>query len=314
MRYRVVDEPPSRGDGPKTVVELDGVGVGAFARDDRFAGIVTSLRVSETTTGTRVALALDGVGYRRVFHLLEPFRVIVDIAREPPRVRAERGPRPVRRVVLDPGHGGSDPGAIGATGLREKDVTLDLAHRIAPVLAGEGIEVALTRDDDRFVALEERTARANGFNADLFVSIHCNAAENTARHGIETYVLDTTSDAIAARVAARENATSPGAAAELGGILASLRFADHASRSTRLAELFQKATRASAVQFDASVRDGGVKTAGFYVLVGARMPSVLFEANYLSNPEDEARLRSAEYRSRLADGVVNAIRAYREGR
>jgi N-acetylmuramoyl-L-alanine amidase len=164
------------------------------------------------------------------------------------------------------------------------------------------------------VSLEERAARANQLGADLFVSIHCNAAEGHGRHGVETYVLDTTRDEIAQRVAARENATSTAATAELGSILASMRLADQATRSTRLAELLQKSAMASLKPTYADAFDGGVHYAGFYVLVGARMPAVLFETSYISNPTEEQRLASADYKERLADAIANAVRAYREGR
>jgi N-acetylmuramoyl-L-alanine amidase len=182
------------------------------------------------------------------------------------------------------------------------------------VLMREGLTVLLTRDDDRYVPLEERTARANAFGADLFVSIHCNAAENHVRHGIETYVLDTTKDEIASRIAARENATSQAATAEIGSILASLRLADQANHSTHLAELLQRAAMVSLRDGYKDVHDGGVHTAGFYVLVGARMPSVLFETSYISNPAEESRLGLEDYKRRLADAIENAVRAYREGR
>ena len=172
----------------------------------------------------------------------------------------------------------------------------------------------MTREDDRFVALEDRTAVANAFGADLFVSIHCNAAKNHARHGVETYILDTTNDEIASRIAARENATSQAATAELGSILASLRMADQASHSLHLAELMQKAALGSTRDGYADVFDGGVHTAGFYVLVGARMPSILLETGYISNPIEEQRLSSDDYRQRLADAIVNAVRAYQQGR
>jgi len=177
-----------------------------------------------------------------------------------------------------------------------------------------GLTVLLTRDDDRYVPLEERTARANAFGADLFVSIHCNAAENRLRHGVETYVLDTTKDEIASRIAARENATSQAATAEIGSILASLRLADQANHSTHLADLLQHTAMVSLREAYHEVHDGGVHTAGFYVLVGARMPSILFETSYISNPAEETRLATEDYKQRLADAVVNAVRAYREGR
>jgi len=299
---------------PHTYVDLDGVTMGPAAQDLPLTGIVTRVRAEPTSSGARVTLDLDGQAYRKVFYLPEPYRVIIDIARHPPGAAPTPGHRRVERVVLDPGHGGSDPGAIGTGGLHEKDVTLDLARRVGPVLTREGLTVLLTRDDDRFVPLEERTARANAFGADLFVSIHCNAAENHVRHGIETYVLDTTKDEIASRIAARENATSQAATAEIGSILASLRLADQANHSNHLAELMQRAAMVSLRDGYRDVHDGGVHTAGFYVLVGARMPSVLFETSYISNPAEETRLGSEDYKRRLGDAIVNAVRAYREGR
>lgn len=307
--FRAGDEASAGGKKPRVFVELDGVEKGE-AREALGGGIVTHVGVDATTTGTRVSFDLDGPAYRRTFFLLEPYRVVIDVARHPPGT----GKRHVAKLVLDPGHGGSDAGAVGPTGVKEKDVVLDIAHKVAPVLQKDGLSVVLTRDDDRFITLEERTARANQVGADLFVSIHCNAAENHVRHGVETYVLDTTKDEIAGRIAARENATSAAATAELGSILASMRLADQASHSTRLAELLQKASMASLRGTYADVTDGGVHTAGFYVLVGARMPAVLFETSYISHPTEETRLASDDYKSRLADAIVNAVRAYREGR
>lgn len=310
--FRAGDEAGPAGSAPRVFVDLDGVAPGDAAREIVGSGLVTRVSTQPTTTGTRVWLDVDGPAYRRAFFLLEPYRVVVDVARHPPGAAARR--RLVSRVVLDPGHGGNDAGAIGPSGVKEKDVTLDVAHLVAPILAKDGIHVTLTRDDDRYVTLEERTARANQVAADLFVSIHCNAAENHTRRGVETYVLDTTKDDIAARVAARENATSQAATAELGAILASLRLADQATHSSRLAELLQRAALASLKPSYPDVLDGGVHPAGFYVLVGARMPAVLFETSYISNPTEEQRLSSEDYKRRLADAIAIAIRAYREGR
>jgi N-acetylmuramoyl-L-alanine amidase len=217
-------------------------------------------------------------------------------------------------MVLDPGHGGKDTGAVGPDGLKEKDVTLDVARRAASILDGQGIQVALTRDDDRFVSLEERTARANAFGADLFVSIHCNASEIKARRGVEAYVLDTTRDEIAARVAARENATTQAASADLTAILGDLRMVDQSRRSLRFAHLLGRTASSALEARYGDAVDGGVHTAGFYVLVGADMPSVLFETSYISNVTEEQRLGSEEYRQVLADAITNAVRAYREGR
>jgi len=313
-RYRTSDE--AAAGSQRIFIDIDGATLGSrlAARDAIGSGMVTRLRVLPTTTGSRVVLDLDaGTVYRRVFDLREPYRIIVDIARRPPRFDAQSR-RTVSRIVLDPGHGGFEPGATGPTGLKEKDVTLDIAKRAQPILQRAGIDVVLTREDDRYVTLEERTARANQLGADVFVSIHCNAAESHGRHGVETYVLDTTRDEIAQRVAARENGASQQATAELGSILANMRLADQASHSTRLAELLQKAAMASIKPAHPDVLDGGVHYAGFYVLVGARMPAILFETSYISNPAEETRLASDDYKNRLADAIANAIRAYREGR
>jgi N-acetylmuramoyl-L-alanine amidase len=311
--YRVGDEVLTGAAAPRTFVDLDGVDLGAAPRDTASTGLVTRVRAEATSTGSRVSLDLEGHAWRRVFYMHEPYRIVVDVARHPPGSEGH-GTRPVSRVVLDPGHGGKDTGAVGPGNVREKDVTLDIAHRVAPVLAGQGMQVVLTRDDDRFVSLEERTARANAFGADLFLSIHCNASESKGRRGIETYVLDTTRDEIAGKVAARENATTQAASAELASILGGMRLADQATRSTKFAQLLQRSAMATiGLKFSDAV-DGGVHTAGFYVLVGARMPGVLFEGSYISNTTEEQRLGTEAYRQLLADAIANAVKAYREGR
>jgi N-acetylmuramoyl-L-alanine amidase len=311
--YRVGDEMLSGATSPRTFVDLDGVDLSRVSREIPAEGIVTRVRAEATSTGSRVVLELDGRAWRRVFYLHEPYRIVIDVARRPPGTSL-RGGRAVSRVVLDPGHGGKDNGAVGPSGLKEKDVTIDIARRLAPILAAQGVQVVLTRSDDAFVSLEERTARANAFSADLFVSIHCNASESKGRRGVEAYILDSTRDEIAARVAARENATTQAASAELASILGSMRLADEARASVRFAQLLDRAAIAALQMKYADVVDGGVHTAGFYVLVGARMPSVLFEASYLSNPTEEQRLAGDEYRQLLADSLANAIKAYREGR
>jgi N-acetylmuramoyl-L-alanine amidase len=311
--YRIGDEATGEGATAQTFLDLDGVDLGAVARDLAQSGIVRRVRAEATNTGSRVLLELEGHAWRRVFSMPDPFRVVLDVARRPPGTPG-RSARELSRAVLDPGHGGKDTGAVGPTGVVEKDVTLDIAHRAARILVGQGVEVLLTRDDDRFVPLEERTARANAFSADLFVSIHCNASESRGHRGVETYVLDATRDEIAARVAARENEMTPSASAELTAMLGSMRLADQFRRSSQFARLLQRsATTAIRLRYGEAV-EGGVHFAGFYVLVGARMPSVLFESSYISNPVEEQRLGSPEYRQLLADAVVNAVRAYREGR
>jgi N-acetylmuramoyl-L-alanine amidase len=265
---------------------------------------------------TRIQLDLSSAAHRRIFYLPEPFRVVIDLAtHEAPAVTAPPGsPRPVKRVAIDAGHGGSDPGAIGPSGLKEKDVTLAIAHLVAPMLSNElGILTMLTRDDDRLVPLDERTARANAFHADLFVSIHCNASENAAAHGVMSFVLDTAKDEIASSIAARENATSVAATSHAQAIASGLKLADLGARSTHFAELLQHSAVATLARNFSDVSDHGVKRAGFFVLLGAEMPSVLFETSFISNPWEERRLASPEYLRRIASALAAAVRAYRDG-
>lgn len=314
-----VAPPNAKSKGPRLFVDLANSKLGKNKRDVIVGGLVERVRFGTHSTGARVVLDLSRPVVRRVFFLPEPFRVVIDVSSEGAKSgalgRAKNGKREVARVVLDPGHGGHDPGAIGMGGLREKDVTLDVAHRAAPVLARElGISTLLTRDGDEYVALEERTARANAFAADLFVSIHCNASESGTARGVQTFVLDTTSDEIALKVAARENnASSAQAGTDVARMLRDMRMADVGSRSTHLAELLQRAALASLGERFPGINDQGVKTAGFYVLVGAQMPAVLFETSFISNSIEEQRLASDEYRQRLADAIVNAVKAYRDG-
>lgn len=278
-------------------------------------GLVERVRASENGTKTRVVLDLKIAASHRVFYLPEPFRLVIDVSREAPlSAPVQAGPRHVMRVVLDPGHGGHDPGAVGPGGLREKDVVLDVAHRAAPLIARElGVSTLLTRDSDVFVPLDERVARANAFSSDLFVSIHCNATDAGQGRGVMTFVLDATRDDLAARVAARENAASEEAAAELANAMSRILDPASLSRSSHLAELLQRATVASLSPHYPEVLDHGVKSAGFYVLAGARMPAVLYETSFISNPVEERRLDSGDYRQKLADSIVNAVRAYRDG-
>jgi len=279
------------------------------------SGLVRSIRIASHQKSTRIAIDLRYPAFRRVFYEPEPFRLVLDLARQSPVSTAlKQGPRRVERVVIDPGHGGNDPGAIGPHGLKEKDVTLDIAHRAAPIAARElGITTLLTRDVDEYVALDERTARANAFGADLFVSIHCNAAENTGSDGVLTFVLDDSSDSAAARIAAQENSASAAAGQELASAFRRIQDSAILERSVQFAQLLQRATVASLQNNYGHIVDQGVRRAGFYVLAGALMPAVLYEVSFISNPDAEIRLNTGDYRQKLADAIVNSIRAYREG-
>jgi N-acetylmuramoyl-L-alanine amidase len=311
VRFEVGALEASSGNGPRLFVDLRGAhyaGKGTLAAE----GLLERVRASEGTDGTRVVLDLSAAAEHRVFYVPEPFRLVIDVAKRDASLRATRD---VRRVVLDPGHGGYDPGAIGPTGLREKDVALDIAHRAAPLVARElGISTLLTRDADVFVPLEERTARANAFGADLFISIHCNATERSGSSGVMTFVLDDSRDQLASRIAALENSASAEATSELARVMS--RSGDRVSdaRSYEFAGLLQRAAMASLSPSYPDVPDGGVKRAGFYVLAGARMPAVLFETSFISSARDETRFNTGDFRQKLADAIVNAIRAYKEGR
>ncbi len=311
FKVGVLEAEPQR--GPRIYLDVQGASYSGPANYD-VGGLVERVRLGEQGRGTRLVLDLKQPVFHRIFYLPEPFRLIVDVSLSPPSEAPPAGRRSIQRVVLDPGHGGHDPGAVGPSGLREKDVTLDIAHRAAPLLARElGISTLLTRDTDDFVALPERTARANAFQADLFISIHCNASEHAESTGIMTFILDESRDALAAQIAARENAASQAAAAELANVMSRVLGVGSVSESLRFAELLQRAAMASVRGRYPEVRDQGVKRAGFYVLAGAQMPSVLYEASFISNPRAEVRLNTGDFRQKMADAIVNAVRAYREG-
>lgn len=304
-----------KGDGRfRVFVDIDGASYQGPSSYE-VGGLVERVRLGKRATGTRVVLDLRGPAQPRVFYLPEPFRLVIDVFAGAAGVEATgRGPRTVRRVVLDPGHGGHDPGAIGRNGLREKDVTLDIAHRAAPLIARElGITTLLTRDGDTYVPLDERTARANAFHADLFVSIHCNASEDGVATGVMTFVLDRGREALAQRIAARENAASTAAGNELANVLARVADPVRTEASLRFAELLQRAATASLAESYPDVPDGGVQRAGFYVLAGARMPAVLFETSFISSTSGESHLNTGDFRQKMADAIVNAVRAYRDG-
>jgi len=220
----------------------------------------------------------------------------------------------VRRVIIDAGHGGHDVGAIGPKGTYEKDATLAMTLKLQKKLEAMGLEVVLTRDDDSFVKLEDRTKLANREHGDLFISIHCNAAPSKALRGIETYTLNTSSNRYSIRLAARENASTERGVGDLQYILADLATKANTSESTRLAERVQKSlVRSLAADYD-GVRDLGTKEALFFVLLGARMPAILVETSFISNPEDEARLSDEAYQQKVADAVAEAVDSFLEER
>jgi N-acetylmuramoyl-L-alanine amidase len=219
-----------------------------------------------------------------------------------------------RKVVVDAGHGGKDTGAIGPRGVREKDLTLAIARKVAARLKALGFQVILTRKSDVFVSLDERTRIANESRADLFVSIHCNAARRRKLEGVETWTLNVASDRYAARLAAFENAEADRAVSDLRLILADLATKANASDARDLAQSVQSSLVRTLRGRTGRVKDHGVKQALFYVLLGTRMPSILVETGFISNPKEEARLRSARFQEGTAEAISRGVKDYVESR
>ncbi len=219
--------------------------------------------------------------------------------------------RQVRTVVLDPGHGGRDPGAVGAYGLQEKDVTLRLARALRPRLVARGFRVVMTRDGDQTLSLEERTAFAEGVGGDVFISLHTNAAKSRSTRGIETYYLDKSHERHSRRVAARENGVPAYRLDDLQRIVAQLRVSEVSVHSARLAKTVHEEVIAGVRSTHGSVEDLGVKRGPFYVLFLSNMPSILLEAGFLTNGAEARRLRSDFYIDVLAEQISRGLSSYR---
>ena len=218
----------------------------------------------------------------------------------------------VSRIVIDPGHGGRDYGAPGyLRGVHEKNVVLKLARRLAKKIRKElGCEVIMTRNGDRNLTLEERTAIANTKNADLFISIHTNAARDKRAYGIETFFLNLATDNDAILVAARENATSTKNISDLETILSDLMQNAKINESSRLAVHVQKSMHRHLKKNYSRIRNKGVKQAPFYVLLGAQMPAILIETSFISNPRECKRLNNTGYQDQMSEAIVKGIKEY----
>lgn len=280
-------------------------------------GGLVRVRAARQGDDVHVSLDLDSHAAVSFFVLPEPFRIVLDVRAQRPEVpeTGARARRPLRLLVLDPGHGGDDHGAR-AFGLAERDLTLDLARRVRAILAARlpGVTVILTREENRFVSLEQRTAIANAVGADAFVSIHFNAAWEDVQHGgVTSFVLDTTDDRQALRLAARENGTSEREVGALSRILAALHREEQVRGSRALAEHIHEATLAAGRRVLPRLYDRGVRTAMFHVLVGATMPAVLVEASFLTRREEAEALRTARYRQALAEGIADGIVGFARG-
>jgi N-acetylmuramoyl-L-alanine amidase len=220
----------------------------------------------------------------------------------------------IGKIVIDPGHGGHDTGTIGPNGLLEKDLVLDVSKRLGKLLEARlGAEVAFTRRDDTFIPLETRTSIANQESADLFVSVHANSSHDPDARGVETYYLNFTSSPEALEVAARENAEADKSIHELQDLVKKIALKEKIEESKEFASDVQQSLHSGLAAKTSGVRDRGVKKAPFVVLIGANMPSILAEISFISNPGDEKRLKSADYRQRIAESLYRGIARYVNG-
>jgi N-acetylmuramoyl-L-alanine amidase len=283
-------------------------------------GILKVVRAGQFKTDTvRVVLDLEEIADFNAFVLENPARFVIDVygkekVKKPDTVIAKR------RIVIDAGHGGHDPGAVGLQRLYEKNVVLDIALKLRKILSSDPLnEVFLTRETDVFIPLEERTVIANKKNADFFVSIHANASPGRQARGIETYLLNWTDNEEANKVAARENQISLKKMKamnrkmqmdDLDIIKSDLLRQNKRDESIKLAHYIQKSMVSTLDNGNKDTLDLGVKQALFYVLFGARMPSVLVEVSFISNPEEEKLLSKDSYRKQIAGAIAEGLNKY----
>src|SRR4030066_124279 len=292
-------------------------------------GILKRIRVSQhTQKDARVVLDLGSIDDYRFYPLTEPHRLVIDMYGAKYREENETKGKStkdkedkgmplsqqlnltVKTIVLDPGHGGKDPGAIGKNGLMERDVTLDVAKGLKKILVEKADKkVYLTREDDTYIRLEQRPTIASGKKADLFISIHVNSNTKRSSRGIETYILNLSSDKWAQKTAARENMASEKSISDLEKILFDL--ADNNKEVSMSLALSVQNSVVNTLKKDYSrIEDLGVKQAPFYVLIGTKVPSILAEVSFISNPDEEKRLRTPEYRQKIAEGLYEGIKRY----
>ncbi len=302
----------------KTVVEADD--------DDDGAVTVAKLDPPEIKPVAKApitlpapALTLPAASRRSSRNKRQPAVVFPDVREASPTASGDRSliralGLKIGRIVIDPGHGGHDTGTIGPNGLEEKDLVLDVGRRLGKLLQTRlGADVVYTRKDDTFIPLETRTAIANQDQADLFVSIHANSSRDPDARGVETYYLNFTSSAEALDVAARENAASDKSVYELQDLVKKIALKEKIEESREFAANVQRALHSGLAAKSPGIRDRGVKKAPFIVLIGANMPSILAEISFVSNPGDERRLQTSDYRQRIAESLYRGISKYVSG-
>ncbi|MEM7413577.1 MAG: N-acetylmuramoyl-L-alanine amidase [Myxococcota bacterium] len=316
--------PPADGRPERLYMDLEGVWVGRDYENARPVGdgLLEGIRIGQNTkTAIRVVLDLETHARHRVLLLSHPDRLVIDVygrrgkgdaSLRDEGLRLPTDLRQVRTIVLDAGHGGRDPGAIGIGGLREKDVTLKLARALQPKLEERGFRVVNTRDSDKALSLEERTAIAEGAGGDLFVSLHANASRRRSANGIETYYLDQNYERHSVTVAARENGVPRSEVNDLQRTLARLRVSEVSPHSKRLAEHVQNELITGLPKQYRPVEDLGVKKGPFYVLFLSGMPAVLVESGFVTHRGESKRLRDPGYIDAVAEGIADALVEYRD--
>ncbi len=275
------------------------------ATDSQF---LTSLQAASLEGGTLLTLKFKKSSVWKIAELQDPFRIVVDVR---PRPGGRIVKYTLRTIVLDPGHGGQEEGAVGRGGTREKDLTLIFCKELKALLESRlGVRVILTRRDDSFVGLDERTAIANNAKADMFVSIHFNYSDDPSVRGPETYFLSSSATDRESRLLAyKENMGEIKSApnSDIGLILWDMAQNQYLYQSSKLAEAIQ-----DELASEIGVANRGVKQAPFAVLMGATMPAVLVEVDFISNPEEEKLLNSPQYRRRLEEAILRGIKKYME--
>ena len=337
--WKFLEPIPSKDKSYRVYVDLRGAVVGnEVLKNVKISdGILSGYRVGQNTPDTtRVVLDLLEHQEHKIFHLENPFRIIVDVyspdapaptkvatggsggGSDVPDVAMSSDPTgdlieqlglTVKTIMLDPGHGGHDNGAVYA-GTKEKDLNLKIARYLGEMLVQQGFKVIYTRDKDEFVSLEDRTALANLNKADMFISLHCNAHKSARIHGLEVYSLNMAKTEDAKRVAAKENAVDPKQISDLQYILSDLMLSSKIEESSDLAEIVQGSV-IKHVRTKYAINDHGHREAPFYVLMGAKMPSVLIEMGYMSNKDEMTLLKKDAYLKTLAQGIAEGVAAYK---
>lgn len=288
-------------------------------------GLLREVRLGQNTLRkARVVIDVESYDRYRLMVLTHPNRLVIDVygerkagdRRGVPGVwrddRLSPGARKVRTVIVDPGHGGSDPGAIGVGGLREKDVTLRLSKLLTMKLRSMGFRVVTTRNTDRSVSLEERTAIAEGSKGDVFISLHANAAPRRSVQGIETYYPDENHTRHSQGIVMRENGVRRDQLDELQRTLAKLRISEISPYSKQLASYVQGELASAMPSRYGKIQDLGAKKGPFYVLFLSNMPAILVEAGFLTNKSDAKRLRNGDYLDSVATQIATGLERYRD--